>query len=32
MDTFVAYQPVLEDVILPQPEDLYRAMLAMAKY
>ena len=26
MDTFVAYQPVLEDAILPQPEDLYRAM------
>ena len=23
MDTFVAYQPMLEDVILPQPEDLY---------
>ena len=32
MDTFVAYQPLLEDVILPQPEDLYRAMLEMAKY
>jgi 2-oxoisovalerate dehydrogenase E1 component len=32
MDTFVAYQPVLEDVILPQPEDLYKAMLDMAKY
>jgi 2-oxoisovalerate dehydrogenase E1 component len=32
MDTFVAYQPLLEDVILPQPEDLYRAMLDMAKY
>jgi 2-oxoisovalerate dehydrogenase E1 component len=26
-DTFVAYQPVLEDAILPQPDDLYRAML-----
>ena len=26
MDTFVAYQPLLEDVILPQPDDLYRAM------
>ncbi|MEO6982508.1 MAG: transketolase C-terminal domain-containing protein, partial [Edaphobacter sp.] len=24
MDTFVAYQPLLEDAILPQPEDLYR--------
>jgi 2-oxoisovalerate dehydrogenase E1 component len=32
MDTFVAYQPLLEDVILPQPEDLYRAMADMAKY
>ena len=32
MDTFVAYQPLLEDVILPQPEDLYKAMLEMAKY
>ncbi len=32
MDTFVAYQPLLEDVILPQPQDLYRAMLELAKY
>jgi 2-oxoisovalerate dehydrogenase E1 component len=32
MDTFVAYQPVLEDVILPQAEDLYRAMAELAKY
>jgi 2-oxoisovalerate dehydrogenase E1 component len=32
MDTFVAYQPLLEDKILPQPEDLYRAMLELAKY
>jgi len=32
MDTFVAYQPLLEDAILPQPEDLYKAMLEMAKY
>jgi 2-oxoisovalerate dehydrogenase E1 component len=32
MDTFVAYQPLLEDAILPQVEDLYRAMLEMAKY
>jgi len=30
MDTFVAYQPVLEDAILPQPEDLYRAMAELA--
>jgi 2-oxoisovalerate dehydrogenase E1 component len=32
MDTFVAYQPLLEDAILPQAEDLYRAMEEMAKY
>ena len=32
LDTFVAYQPILEEAILPQPEDLYRAMLEMAKY
>jgi 2-oxoisovalerate dehydrogenase E1 component len=32
MDTFVAYQPQLEDVILPQADDFYQAMLKMAKY
>ncbi|HEV2646318.1 MAG TPA: dehydrogenase E1 component subunit alpha/beta [Acidobacteriaceae bacterium] len=32
MDTFVAYQPLLEDAILPQSEDLYQAMLNLAKY
>ncbi len=32
MDTFVAYQPVLEDAILPQPEDLFRAMADLGKY
>jgi 2-oxoisovalerate dehydrogenase E1 component len=32
MDTFVAYQPVLEDAILPQAEDLLRAMEEMAGY
>ena len=32
MDTFVAYQPVLEDAILPQPEDLYKAMKELAAY
>ncbi len=32
MDTFVAYQPQLEDVILPQPEDLYRAMVELAAF
>jgi 2-oxoisovalerate dehydrogenase E1 component len=31
-DTFVAYQPLLEDEILPQPEDIYKAMLALAEY
>ncbi len=32
MDTFVAYQPLLEDAILPQPEDLYRAMAEIAAF
>jgi 2-oxoisovalerate dehydrogenase E1 component len=32
MDTFVAYQPVLEDAILPQPEDLYQAILQLKAY
>ncbi len=32
MDTFVAYQPVLEDEILPQPERIYRAIESLAKY
>ena len=32
MDTFVAYQPLLEDAILPQPEDLYRAMKDLAAF
>jgi 2-oxoisovalerate dehydrogenase E1 component len=27
MDTFVAYQPVLEDVILPQPEKILKAIV-----
>jgi 2-oxoisovalerate dehydrogenase E1 component len=31
-DTFVAYQPILEDAILPQMDDLYRAMLQLAEY
>jgi len=31
-DTFVAYQPILEDEILPQAEDLYRAMEELARY
>ena len=32
MDTFVAYQPLLEDAILPQPEDLYRAMAEISAF
>ena len=32
MDTFVAYQPLLEDVILPQPDDFYRAMAELAAF
>ena len=32
MDTFVAYQPRLEDAILPQPEHLYRAMADLAAF
>ncbi|HEY4049015.1 MAG TPA: dehydrogenase E1 component subunit alpha/beta [Acidobacteriaceae bacterium] len=32
MDTFVAYQPILEDKILPQPDDLFRAIADLAKY
>ena len=32
MDTFVAYQPALEDAILPQPEDLFRAMVELAAF
>ena len=31
-DTFVAYQPVLEDAILPQPEDLFRAMADLVAF
>jgi len=32
MDTFVAYQPVLEDVILPQPETILKAMVDLKAY
>ena len=32
MDTFVAYQPILEDAILPQTEDLYQACAALAAF
>jgi 2-oxoisovalerate dehydrogenase E1 component len=32
MDTFVAYQPVLEDVILPQPEKILKAIQELRAY
>jgi len=32
MDTFVAYQLLHEDAILPQAGDLYRAMAELAGY
>jgi 2-oxoisovalerate dehydrogenase E1 component len=32
MDVFVAYQPLLEDVILPQPEDIYSAIEELAAF
>jgi len=31
-DTFVAYQPILEDAILPQSSDLFRAMKELAEF
>ena len=31
-DTFVAYQPILENTILPQVEDLFRVMKEVAEY
>jgi 2-oxoisovalerate dehydrogenase E1 component len=31
-DTFVAYQPILEDAILPQADDLFRAMKELSEY
>ena len=31
-DTFVAYQPLLEDAILPQASDLFRAMKELADF
>jgi 2-oxoisovalerate dehydrogenase E1 component len=31
-DTFVAYQPILEDAILPQANDLFRAMKELTEY
>ncbi len=32
MDTFVAYQPAVEDAILPQPETIFRAIQELAEY
>jgi 2-oxoisovalerate dehydrogenase E1 component len=32
MDTFVAYQPLLEEVILPQPERLFAAMRDLSTF
>jgi len=32
MDTFVAYQPILEDVILPQSETIYDAIVELKQF
>ena len=32
MDTFCAYQPVLEDEILPQADDVYQALIKLAGF
>ena len=32
MDTFVAYQPILEDAILPQPESILKAIVDLKAY
>ncbi|HEX5432521.1 MAG TPA: transketolase C-terminal domain-containing protein, partial [Bryobacteraceae bacterium] len=32
MDTFVAYQPILEDAILPQPESILKAIVELGRY
>jgi len=32
MDTFVAYQPILEDAILPQPEHILQAILKLRSW
>jgi 2-oxoisovalerate dehydrogenase E1 component len=32
LDTFVAYQPILEDAILPQPETILKAIVELKKY
>jgi 2-oxoisovalerate dehydrogenase E1 component len=32
MDTFVAYQPILEDAILPQPQNILEAIVSLKAY
>ena len=32
MDTFVAYQPILEDAILPQPEGILKAIVELKRF
>jgi len=32
MDTFVAYQPILEDAILPQPSEILKAIVDLRRY
>jgi 2-oxoisovalerate dehydrogenase E1 component len=32
MDTFVAYQPLLEDAILPQPKTILDAIVSLKAY
>jgi 2-oxoisovalerate dehydrogenase E1 component len=32
LDTFVAYQPILEDAILPQPETVLKAIVDLKAY
>jgi 2-oxoisovalerate dehydrogenase E1 component len=32
MDTYVAYQPILEDAILPQPETILKAIVDLRSY
>jgi len=32
LDTYVAYQPLLEDAILPQPEDIFKAIVSLQAY
>jgi 2-oxoisovalerate dehydrogenase E1 component len=32
MDTFVAYAPIVEDVILPQPDDIYKALVELKRF